>query len=88
MSEALWDDRDDKCTFDVMIEEFVLGSDALARLAVIVRGADTGEIELTPQSAGLLAASLGYSPCTATILSSSRLRCPSTMRSIAGAETR
>ena len=58
---ACWDDRDDKCTFDLMIEEFALGSDALARLAVIVRGADTGELELTPQSAGLLAASLGYS---------------------------
>jgi rhodanese-related sulfurtransferase len=58
---AFWDDRGDKCTFDVMVEEFALGSDALARLAVIVRGADTGELELTPQSAGLLAASLGYS---------------------------
>jgi len=42
-------------------EEFALGSDALARLAVIVRGADTGQLELTPQSPGLLAASLGYS---------------------------
>ena len=58
---ALWDDRGDRCTFDVMIEEFALGSDALARLAVIVRGADTGQLELTPQSPGLLAASLGYS---------------------------
>jgi hypothetical protein len=58
---AFWDDRDDQCTFDVMIEEFALGSDALARLAVIVRGADTGRLELTPQSPGLLAASLGYS---------------------------
>jgi rhodanese-related sulfurtransferase len=58
---VFWDDRGDKCTFDVMVEEFALGSDALARLAVIVRGADTGELELTPQSAGLLAASLGYS---------------------------
>ena len=58
---AFWDDRGDRCTFDVMIEEFALGSDALARLAVIVRGADTGRLDLTPQSAGLLAASLGYS---------------------------
>jgi rhodanese-related sulfurtransferase len=58
---AFWDDRGDQCTFDVMIEEFALGSDALARLAVIVRGADTGHLELTPQSPGLLAASLGYS---------------------------
>jgi len=58
---AFWDDRGDGCTFDVMIEEFALGSDALARLAVIVRGADTGRLDLTPQSSGLLAASLGYS---------------------------
>jgi rhodanese-related sulfurtransferase len=58
---AVWDDRGDRCTFDVMIEEFALGSDALARLAVIVRGADTGRLELAPQSPGLLAASLGYS---------------------------
>jgi hypothetical protein len=58
---AFWDDRGDRCTFDVMIEEFALGSDALARLAVIVRGADTGRLDLTPQSSGLLAASLGYS---------------------------
>jgi rhodanese-related sulfurtransferase len=58
---GFWDDRGDQCTFDVMIEEFALGSDAFARLAVIVRGADTGRLELTPQSPGLLAASLGYS---------------------------
>ena len=28
---------------------------------MIVRGADTGRLDLTPQSAGLLATSLGYS---------------------------
>jgi hypothetical protein len=58
---AVWDDRGDQCTLDVKIEEFALGWDALARLAVIVHGADTGRLELTPQSPGLLAASLGYS---------------------------
>src|SRR6516225_4627639 len=58
---AFWDDRGDMCTFDVMIEEFDLRSDALGRLALIVRGADTGQLQLTPQSPGLLAASLGYS---------------------------
>jgi hypothetical protein len=59
--KAFWSDRGDKCTFDVMIEEFGLASEALARLALIVRGADTGRLDLAPQSAGLLAASLGYS---------------------------
>jgi rhodanese-related sulfurtransferase len=58
---AFWGDRGDKCTFDVMIEEFGLDSDALSRLALIVRGADTGRSELAPQSGGLLAASLGFS---------------------------
>lgn len=32
---------------------------ALAQLAAIVRGADTGRFELTPQSAGLHAVSVG-----------------------------
>ena len=58
---AFWGDRGEKCTFDVMIEEFGLESDALVRLAIIVRGADTGRLDLSPQSAGLLATSLGYS---------------------------
>ena len=58
---AFWSDRGEKCTFDVMIEELGLGFDALDRLARIVRGADTGRLDLTPQSAGLLAASLGFS---------------------------
>jgi len=61
VANAFWSDRGDKCTFDVMVEEFGLASEALARLAVIVRGADTGRLDLAPQSAGLLAASLGYS---------------------------
>jgi hypothetical protein len=44
-----------------MIEEFALGSEPLARLARIVRGADTSRLDLAPEAAGLLAASLGYS---------------------------
>jgi rhodanese-related sulfurtransferase len=58
---VFWSDRGDMCTFDVMVEEFGLDSGALKRLARIVRGADTGRLDLTPQSAGLLAASLGFS---------------------------
>ena len=61
VADAFWGDRGEKCTFDVMIEELGLDSDALSRLALIVRGADTGRLELTPQSGGLLAASLGFS---------------------------
>lgn len=56
-----WSHRDAKCTFDVMLEEFGLETEPLKHLAVIVRGADTGRPELAPESAGLLAASLGLS---------------------------
>jgi rhodanese-related sulfurtransferase len=56
-----WSHRGELCTFDVMIEEFGLHSDALDRLALIVRAADTARLDLAPQAAGLLAASLGLS---------------------------
>ena len=50
------------CSFDAFINTYRLtGDPALARLAAIVRGADTGHLELTQQSAGLLAVSLGLS---------------------------
>jgi len=58
---AFWDDRKERTTFDVMIEEFGLAVEPLLRLGLIVRGADTGRLALTPQSAGLLASCLGYS---------------------------
>ena len=44
-----------------MVEEFGLETAPLKRLAAIVRGADTGHPEIAPESAGLLAASLGLS---------------------------
>jgi rhodanese-related sulfurtransferase len=56
-----WSHRGELCTFDVMLDGFGLRSPALDRLAVIVRGADTGRLDLAPQAAGLLAASLGLS---------------------------
>ncbi len=51
----------DRCSFDAFLKEFGLSDAALDRLAVIVRGADTGRPDLTPQSGGLLAISLGLS---------------------------
>ncbi len=56
-----WSHRGELCTFDLMIEEFGLGTDALSRLATIVRAADTAKLDLAPEAAGLLAASLGLS---------------------------
>jgi rhodanese-related sulfurtransferase len=56
-----WSHRGESCTFDVMLAEFGLMTPALARLATLVRGADTARLDLAPQCAGLLAASLGLS---------------------------
>jgi len=58
---TFWSHRGPLCTFDVMLEEFGLRSDAHERLAHIVRAADTNRLDLAPQAAGLLAASLGFS---------------------------
>ncbi len=50
------------CSFDAFIKHSRLGGDpALARLALVVRGADTARPELAPQAAGLAAVSLGLS---------------------------
>jgi rhodanese-related sulfurtransferase len=56
-----WSHRGELCTFDVMIDEFGLASPPLLRLAAMVRGADTGRLDLSPEAPGLLAASLGLS---------------------------
>lgn len=61
VEDVFWSHRDALCTFDVMVEEFGLGTEPLAGLATIVRGADTGRLDLAPEAAGLLAASLGLS---------------------------
>jgi hypothetical protein len=49
------------CSFDAFLSEYRLDDPALAQLAAIVRGADTSHLDLTPQSAGLYALSLGLS---------------------------
>jgi hypothetical protein len=58
---VFWGHRGNNCTFDIMIEEFGLATGPLLSLAAIVRGADTGRMDIAPQAAGLLAASLGLS---------------------------
>lgn len=51
----------ERCSFDAFVSKYGLADPALARLATIVRGADTGRLDLAPQSAGLLAISQGLS---------------------------
>jgi hypothetical protein len=51
----------DNCSFDALLEKYRLAEPALLQLAKIVRGADTSKLDLTPESAGLYAISLGLS---------------------------
>jgi len=59
--EVQFSHRGELCSFDAFLADFAIDDPALADLALIVRGADTGKPELTPQSPGLLAISLGLS---------------------------
>lgn len=61
IENVFWSHRGELCTFDVMIEEFGLSTPPLDRLATMVRAADTGRMDLSPEAPGLLAASLGLS---------------------------
>jgi len=49
------------CSFDAFLSKYALHDPALQHLAKIVRGADTSQLDLTPQSPGLYAISLGLS---------------------------
>ena len=51
----------ERCSFDAFLAKYSLDDLALHQLATIVRGADTSRLDLTPQSAGLYALSLGLS---------------------------
>jgi rhodanese-related sulfurtransferase len=61
IEDVFWSHRGERCTFDTVLDEFSLNVPALQHLAQIVRAADTNRLELAPEAAGLLAASLGLS---------------------------
>lgn len=55
------------CSFDAIIKKYGLTDPALLEVAKIVRGADTSDRALTPESAGLYAIATGFhalSPAT------------------------
>lgn len=58
---GFWSHREDRCTFDIMLDEFALHTPALDRLARVIRAADTNSHESSPEAAGLLAVSVGLS---------------------------
>jgi len=49
-----------ECSFDAILHKYRLNDPALLRLARIVRGADTGAKDLTPESRGLEAIADGF----------------------------
>src|SRR5438128_1367459 len=49
-----------ECSFDAIIRKYQLSDPALLRLALIVRGADTADKDLTPESRGLEAVAEGF----------------------------
>jgi rhodanese-related sulfurtransferase len=53
--------RGEGCTFDALLEDFGLRTEALDRMATVIRAADTDRHDLSPQAAGLLALSVGLS---------------------------
>ncbi|MES0827234.1 sulfurtransferase/chromate resistance protein [Ruegeria sp. SCP11] len=61
IEDTFWSHRQDRCTFDTMLDEFQLRAPALDRLATVIRAADTNRHDLAPEAAGLLAVSVGLS---------------------------
>ena len=50
----------DHCSFDAFLKKYKLDAPALQKMALIVRGADTSQRDLTPESAGLYAYATGF----------------------------
>jgi hypothetical protein len=50
----------DHCSFDAFLDKYKLDDPALRALALIVRGADTSNRALSPESAGLFAYATGF----------------------------
>ena len=50
----------EECSFDAFVAKYRLDDPALKKLALIVRGADTSNRGLTPESAGLYAYATGF----------------------------
>ena len=51
----------ERCSFDAFLQKYQLSDRGLLQLAQIVRGADTSRLDLSPESPGLYAISLGLS---------------------------
>ena len=61
IEKVFWSRRGKNSAFDTMLEEFSLETEPLLQIANIIRCADTGYQDLSPEAAGLNAISLGMS---------------------------
>jgi hypothetical protein len=50
----------EECSFDAIVKKYNVKDEAIGRLALIVRGADTPRRDLTPESPGLEAIAEGF----------------------------
>jgi hypothetical protein len=58
---ARYTHRDGLCTFEVLVEDHGIDDPAVALMARVIHGADVSDdVEITPQSAGLLAIADGF----------------------------
>lgn len=53
--------RDNRCTFDAIIEDYELTDGALLRMAKVINAADTNNLDADPLAAGFEAIAVGYS---------------------------
>lgn len=61
LQDAPYTYQDEKCSFNAILDRFNLRTDALNRMADVIRAADTDRLDQVPQAAGLLAVSVGLS---------------------------
>ncbi|MBI3751195.1 MAG: chromate resistance protein [Chloroflexi bacterium] len=58
---AQYTHRDGKCSFEVLVEDFGVTDPSVVLMAQVIHGADVSDdIDVTPQSAGLLAIADGF----------------------------
>jgi hypothetical protein len=58
---ARYTHREGLCSFEVLVQEYAIDDPAISLMARIVHGADiAGDVDVTPQSAGLLAIAEGF----------------------------
>jgi hypothetical protein len=79
--------RGDQCSFDALLDDFQLHTEALDRMATVIRGADTDRHDLAPQAAGLLRFRSACHGCFAMTCNSLRPVSRCTTRCTAGPAT-